>query len=206
MNKRQWIITIGVNEQAWLEHAYDALAMFWPSDPSLPARVRTVLTYGFPKGRGRSGSASGATYHDVLDDGRKSVIMIHPREWTTAINVLAKLAHQMIHATCPGKRHDTKSFSVISDGLGFDPTDRASATPLPPLVEHLQSLAESLPPFPPSSFDVVRPDTQPTRNELYQCECYPRPIKVRHAGRQLNAQCLDCGSVFARIDKPTISY
>lgn len=197
---QQWQGAMSVNEQAWVEMAYDAMLADRVLGVPLPQRRALVFGYGFPKGRGRAGSAAGATYVRALTDGR-TVILIHPREWTSAKNVLAKVLHQALHAAYPRDRSHGGLFGQWAGSLGFvEPF--AGAEPGPALLSRFASIIATLPPFPASSFDLSTFSTAATRNELYTCACHP-PIKIRHAGRRIDhltsqhgVRCERCAQLF----------
>jgi hypothetical protein len=176
------------NQQTWVEQAYHLIrAQIIPSAPE-----KTIVTYGFPKGK-RGGKHLGQCWNHPVEN-QQAVIFIHPCQWTAPLEVLDTLVHEMVHAATPGAGHKG-AFKQLAQSIGMrGPMTTASAGP--ELVLRLNGLAKELDEFPAAGFD---PPTkkQTSRLRLYQCAC---PIKVRVASDDFRALCLKCDTQFEKVE------
>jgi hypothetical protein len=178
-----------LNQQSWVEKAYQLIRK--EIIPSAPKDV--IVTYGFPKGK-RGRKHLGQCWYKVVE-GQQAVIFIHPCEWTTPLQVLDTLTHEVCHAACPNSGHKG-DFKELALSIGMEgPMTTASAGP--DLTLRLNELAKKLGEFPAAGFD---PPTkkQKSRLRLWQCRC---PIKVRVASDDFKAVCLKCEAQFELVQK-----
>jgi hypothetical protein len=112
------------------------------------------------------------------------------------IEVLATLAHEMIHALRPDAGHK-KAFQIIADQIGLNKPWIAT-TAGPALRERLNTILAELGPYPHSPLNPAMLTTrrQSTRLRLYECSC---PVKVRVASDDFQATCTVCDSPFQRV-------
>jgi hypothetical protein len=179
------------NQQTWAEMAYYLVRQ--EIIPSAPAD--TIVTYGFPKGKRGSKHLGQCWYRVTPDD--KSVIFIAPCEWTTPLEVLDTLTHEICHAATPGAGHRGE-FKRLALSIGMKGQMRAASAG-PELMLRLNELAKRLPPFPAAAFD---PPTkkQETRLRLWECRC---PTKFRVASDTVDATCHKCNARLVLVSKKT---
>lgn len=147
----------------------------FPSKNALSARRRTV-------GQCWRGSASADGVPQILI----SPLVADPAE------VLAILAHELIHAIYPNAGH-RRGFQTPADRIGLLPPWTAT-TAGDELKRRLNDLAAILGPFPHVALQasqLARP--QRGRLRLYECQC---PVKVRVASDDFQATCDVCGEPF----------
>jgi hypothetical protein len=178
-----------INQQTWAERAYHLIRKEIVSD----APREVIVTYGFPKGKRGSKHLGQCWNHPV--ENQQAIIFIHPSQWTTPLEVLDTLTHEVCHAATPGAGH-RGAFKQLALSIGLrGPMTAASAGP--ELLLRLDTLAKKLGEFPAAGFD---PPTkkQESRLRLWVCRC---PIKVRVASDDFRALCLKCESEFEIVQK-----
>lgn len=114
---------------------------------------------------------------------------------TTTDDLLSVLLHEMIHATVGTKCGHKGAFIVLARAVGFTKPWRST-----PMGEALQkAIVTTGGRMPILAFPNITPGEtlkpQKTRYRLYECAC---PNKIRHAGDNLRADCLDCSSPFVK--------
>ena len=109
------------------------------------------------------------------------------------VEVLAVLVHELTHAALPAKVKHGRAFHIAVKKLGLEGKPTAT-TPSQLFAETMRDkVIPALGLYPHVKFEPpIRATKQGTRNLLYACDCK----KVRHAGRELRAKCLDCGVEF----------
>lgn len=128
-------------------------------------------------------------------DGKTAQIFIAPSE-VNAAKVAGHLLHEMIHACCPEGTGHKGQFVKLAKLVGFLPP--WTRTPESDgLKERLEEIAKELGEYPHVGLDPLLKKKQTTRMLLYECGC----AKVRKAGQPLNALCLDCSTMFKRVEK-----
>lgn len=180
-------------QQAWLVAAYAALrAKLLPSAPE-----RVLVSYGFPRSRGR-GKAIGQCW-GVSPAGADAVavIFIHPCQWRSATDVLHVLLHEMVHAAV-GCEHGHKApFARVARALGLEGKMTATV-PSAELQGELESLADTLPHFPPAAFDPTAGAARKgSRLRLWECPSCNQ--KARVASDNWSARCNDCCEDYIQV-------
>jgi hypothetical protein len=189
------------NQQAWLALAYEALRK--QLLPDAPKVQDVILTYGFPKlKRGNGAHAIGQCFVGKnMPKKRKAIILVHPKQWTSALDVLHVELHEMIHAWKPEWEHG-RDFALQATTLGFEgkPTH---TVPGKSLVAKLKAIAKRLPKFPASGFDPgqVTHEPQGSRMRRYVCKCDP-PVIARVASDEFKAHCDHCEAPFRHKENP----
>ena len=183
-----------MTREEWLNRAagrlLDELIRVPASGPAEAPALK--LSFGWPKGKKRStiGQCFSKT---VSADGKTFHIFISPRVADTA-TVLSVLVHELVHAAVGTEAGHRGDFIRVAKRVGLVKPWTAT-TASPELAAKLAGLAGELGELPHVAMDVPG-KTQTTRMKLWECGC---GVKIRRAG-ELNARCLDCGTLFARRD------
>jgi hypothetical protein len=184
-------------QQEWLVAAYVAMqAKYLPEAPNVE---NVVLTYGFPKGKGgRKGSqAIGQCWFDPCPTAN-AVILIHPCQWTTPVDVLHVLLHEAVHAAVGCACGHKGPFKTLATRVGL--TGKMTATvPSDSLRAELEAMAESLPAFPSAGFNPSGMGGGKKGSTLRRFVC-PCDVKVRVGSDNFEATCDLCGGKFERSE------
>ena len=178
--------------EAWLEAAARELGRsVFPADvwQGMPPYK---LSVGWPKGARGKGHAIGQCWSGKsAADGATHHIYIAPNQ-TDPVDVLAVLAHELVHAAVGCEAKHGREFSQLAAKLGLVKPWTAT-TPSDGLREVLTNVARVLGEYPHVGLHAPL-KKQSTRMRLWECPC---GVKVRRAG-ELNAECKDCGGMFER--------
>ncbi len=176
--------------ERWLQVATDSLRpYFGTADLQIPpARV----SVGFPSRRAfvRRRRVVGECWPAGSTDDGVPQIFISPTVGN-AVDVLAILVHELIHACLPGAGHGVH-FRKAAVQLGL--TGKMTATiPGARLLQRLNAIAAEVGPYPHAAINANTAAKQPTRLRLWQCAC---PIKARVASDDFRAICGRCHTSF----------
>ena len=177
---------------AYLEAAYDAIRR--DLLPEAPERGQVALSYSFPSRRvskvlGQCHLLAGTLVGGV----EQFLIVIAPRQWNSAINVLSVLCHEMAHAALPKGVGHKLPFAALVYRCGLEGKPTATVPGLD-FVAWAESVTAKLPSFPAGGLETLERKVQGTRMRLYVCpECGQ---KVRAATDTLEITCTPCGVEF----------
>lgn len=147
------------------------------------------VSVGWPKGARK---AIGQCFPGIAcQDGATHHMFISPA-LEVAGDVLHVLLHELIHAAVGTTAGHKGPFVKLCKAVGLVKPWTAT-TPSEGLAERLAEIAKSLGPYPHVMLNWNERKKQPTRMLLYEC---PEGIKIRHAGKDLNATCNDCKQLF----------
>lgn len=176
--------------EEWLEAGVaDLASTILPGGVVLP---KIKVSVGFPKGHRGRGKAVGQCFmKEASADAETFHIFISPTQEVVA-DVLGTLLHEVIHALTPGEGH-RGGFSKLAAKVGFLKPWTSSVNKSEGLVEMLKAVEGRLLAYPHVGLNYAQVPKQTTRLRLYECI---EGKKIRHAGDDLAAICLDCETRF----------
>lgn len=160
--------------------------------PTVPAFHVSV---GFPKGHHGRGRAIGQCWPGGSSADGSCHVFICPT-LSGAVEVLAVLLHEQIHATVGCEVGHRGAFAKTCKKTGLVKPWTAT-TPGPELLPKLEAIASGLGAYPHAPLALPIRGTKGSRLRLWECDC---GVKVRVARDEFNATCDDCGSAFERKD------
>ena len=185
----------GTTQQDWLTVAAGAIRLsLLPEAPS-----NTIVSYGFPTGKaGKNRERIGECWVRPTPEGVSAVIFVSPKIWSSPIEVLTVLTHELCHAAEPEAGHKAP-FQRLAKRAGLIGKMTSTAAG-PELAAKLAKIAADLGPFPAAGFGPESKSTTPkqkNRSRKYTCECGQI---VRAATDALEAVHIPCGTPFARVE------
>lgn len=181
-------------QQEYLYRAATALT----EEFALDVQPQNLLySYGFPKGRGGRGKIIGQCWNAPKPDGYDGAIFIHPCQFTTPLDVLHVLLHELIHAEHPTAGHKgefVKECKRVGLVKPWTSTTASAET-----AERLNAIAATLGDFPNAGFDsnAAAKERKGSRLRKWECAC---GVKVRVASDDFAATCGLCDEPFERAD------
>lgn len=157
-----------------------------------------VATYGFPAPNSSDGFR-GACHFPEKDSkidlkDRRPVIIIHPAEWNSPIEVLTVLLHECIHASFPKEEGHGQLFQARAEKVGLTKDEGgAYGKRTLPLEIKLKEALSLLPPMPKDPLGRGEVKRQKGRMKLFMCTC---KFKIRCGRSELNANCNRCNTQF----------
>lgn len=184
-----------MTREQWLEDACYQLrdSVFIPLDYDVPS-LRVSVGFPSKNALSRRRRTIGQCWRASASADGVPQILISPL-LGDPIEVLATLAHEMIHALRPDAGHK-KGFQVVAARIGLRAPWTAT-TAGPELIERLNAILLLLGAYPhsPINANMLTTRRQSTRLRLYECAC---PVKVRVASDNFHAICTICDTPFER--------
>lgn len=187
--------------EQWLDVAVSLLVGLFPQ--FTPTMFKTIrVACGWPRqkrGRGANGSDTVGQYWpaSTTSDGVPQ-IFISPR--LAAVEALETLLHEMVHHEAGASAGHKGAFARLAAEVGLLPpwpSTTATEATRKTLAEALAYLGE----YPHGTITPkVEPKKQGSRLRLWECDCAPKPVKIRCASDSLQALCLVCGCEFHKVE------
>jgi len=188
-----------VTREGWLDDAVYRIRndVFFPLVTAIgdvPPPVRVSVGFPSKNALSRRRRTIGQCWRASASSDGIPQILISPL-LGDGVEVLATLAHEMIHALRPDAGHK-KAFQVIAERIGLVAPWTAT-TAGEGLRARLNAIIEELGPYPHSPLNpsLLTNRRQSTRLRLYECAC---PVKVRVASDDFAATCNVCDHPFER--------
>ncbi len=157
--------------------------------------VPTVPTFyvsvGFAKGHHGKGRAIGQCWDGSASADGSCHVFVCPT-LSTAVEVLAGLLHEQIHATVGCDAGHRGAFAKTCKKVGLVKPWTAT-TPGPELLPKLEVIAYGLGAYPHAPLAIPLRGKKGSRLRLWECGC---GVKVRVASDEFHATCDDCGEAF----------
>lgn len=168
----------------WLERGYRVLRE--ELLPDAPARACVSVSVTTRR------TAIGQCFNQYVGPDGRYFLAIHPRNFTSALNVLKTELHEMIHTVA--KDGHGPEFRRIARAVGF--TAPWTSTPATDdLAKHLERIAERLGPLPKA--DWLQPEV-PVPMVTLECAC-PRTLTVTSDFlKGGNVKCMKCHRLFRK--------
>lgn len=198
--------------EQWLIAARDWLAPHFTKRHASLGRVRLAL--GFPASR----QALGECWADSVSRDATREIFISPC-YDDVPTLLFTVVHELCHAVFPASEGHGRKWAKLADSFGLQhgPGGSWAGVGGPRFLEFIAPLISELGPLPHAAMTLgpiggmfgfggiggtcggsrVRPKAkQSTRMRLWECDCAPKPVKVRVASNEFKAHCDLCGGGF----------
>lgn len=154
-----------LTREEWLQAGINGLkGMFAEIGESIP---EVYVSVGFPKGSRGKGKTIGQCHPAILSGDEKAHVFIHPC-LTDSAQVLAVLAHELIHALDNCESGHKGRFAKVAKAFGLDGKMTAT-TAGADLVERLNVLIALLGEYPHATLTESDKGKQSTR--MIKCEC-----------------------------------
>lgn len=203
--------------EGWLMAAVDWLR---PHFAKRGHDLRVRVAHGFPTMRG----ALGECWADSVSRDATREIFTTPA-CDNAADLLFILVHELSHAALPCGAGHGPTWAKLADSFGMIHGDGGTyiGNGGPEFLRFITPLLAELGPFPHAAMNIDRGGTgfdgwpglghtggkcggsrtkpkakQTTRMRLWECDCTPKPVKVRAATDTLAAHCDLCGGAFHR--------
>ena len=162
-NTELWELKTLTREE-WLQAGINGLKeMFAEIGETTP---EVYVSVGYPKGARGKGKAIGICYSSTLSADEKAHVFIHPC-LTNSVEVLAVLAHEMIHALDNCESGHKGRFAKVAKAFGLEGKMTATVAGAD-LTERLNDLVSQLGEYPHA---LLKESTKKQSTRMIKCEC-----------------------------------
>lgn len=152
--------------ESWLQAASDALVTRFAGDGLQPQRTRVGV--GFTS-QGKRGKRIGECWSESASaDATREVILSATLDDPS--EVLATLAHELIHATLPADAKHGPQFKTVALAIGLQGKMRATEAG-PMLLDILSGIIEDLGPYPHARLNVALSGKKTQTTRMLKVEC-----------------------------------
>lgn len=166
------------NREEWLTDGMYELerVLFKPQGETLPVKIRVSCSWASNRngGKNKAGAVVGECHYPTASADQTTEMVISQSQ-DDPMEVLAILAHEMVHAIKGSQADHGKLFKRLALAIGLDgkqPDGKLLMTATIPgeaFKQSVQPIIDNLGPYPHASVDLSQRKKQSTR--LVKCEC-----------------------------------